>query len=104
MEIGPLMWGLWIQTIIDFILVAFFIFLVLRIIMKAQKAAHAKEDAAKAQAEAEAAEKAAEEKKIADAAAAEAAAAAAEHQKKLDESILNQEKLLAQIAETLKNK
>ncbi|MBQ9416524.1 MAG: large conductance mechanosensitive channel protein MscL [Clostridia bacterium] len=99
-----LMWGLWIQTIIDFVLVALFIFLMLRIMMKASKAAHAKELAEKAKAEEEAAAKAAEEKKAADAAAAEAAAQAAARQKALEDSLLNQEKLLAEICDTLKKK
>ena len=66
-----ILWGTWIQTIIDFILVALCIFLVIRAIAKARAIAEAKENAAKAEAE-----KAAKEK--ADAEAAEKAAAEAE--------------------------
>jgi large conductance mechanosensitive channel len=66
-----ILWGTWIQTIIDFILVALCIFIVIRAIAKARAIAEAKENAAKAEAE-----KAAKEK--ADAEAAEKAAADAE--------------------------
>ena len=66
-----ILWGMWIQTILDFIIVAFCIFLVIRLIAKAKAKATAKEAAEKAAADAAAAEKAAEEKAAADAAAAE---------------------------------
>ena len=58
----------------------------------------------KRQQEAEAAAKAAEEKAIADAKAAEAAAALAAKEEMLNNAILNQEKLLAEIRDVLKNK
>lgn len=95
-----ILWGTWAQTIIDFLITAFCIFVVLRIIMGIKKRAERKE--------LEAAEKkAAEEKAAADKAAAEAAAAAAaaaEKQARLDESVLKQEALLTEIKELLKNK
>lgn len=81
-----IMWGAWIQTILDFLIVALCIFLMLRVIMKAKKKLDAKKEAAAA----EAAAAAAAEKK-----AAEEAAAA--KQEALEQSILNQEKLLAQL-------
>lgn len=88
-----ILWGTWIQTIIDFLLVAFCIFAVLRIMMKAKnKLEHKK------LAEAEAA--AAAEKEKADAAAAAQAAAAqaaADRQTAIENAILNQEKLLAEL-------
>lgn len=88
-----ILWGAWIQTIIDFLIVALCIFLMLRVIMKAKKKLDAKKDAAAA-AEAEAAAAAQAE---ADAAAAKAAEEAAAKQAALEQSILNQEKLLAEL-------
>lgn len=85
------LWGTWIQTIIDFLITAFCIFVVLRIIMVAKNKLEAK-------AQAEAAEKAAAEKAAADA-AAEAAKA---RQLQLEESLLAQEKLLSEIRDLMK--
>ncbi|MBR6411244.1 MAG: large conductance mechanosensitive channel protein MscL [Clostridia bacterium] len=97
-----IMWGLWIQTIINFIIVALCIFIIVRAVTKLRERLEAKKtEAARIAAEAEAA-KAAEEKAAADAAAAEAAAAAAERQKQLEDSILRQEKLLEAICESVK--
>lgn len=99
-----ILWGTWIQTIIDFIIVAFCIFLILRVIMKTKERVEAKKNAelaAAAAAEAEAKAKADEE---AAAAAAAAAAEAAEKQEQLNTSLLNQEKLLTDIRDLLKNK
>ncbi len=87
------MWGAWIQTIIDFLITAFCIFVVLRVIMKLKN----KFDAAKI-AEAEA--KAAEDKAKAD---AELEAVKA-RQTQLEESTLNQEKLLSEIKDILSKK
>ena len=62
-----ILWGTWLQTILDFIIVAFCIFFVLRIIMKAKnrmdasKIAEEEKKAAEAAAAAEAAKKAADE-------------------------------------------
>lgn len=88
-----ILWGTWLQTILDFIIVAFCIFLMLRVIMKTRAKLEAKKLAEQAAAE----KAAAEEKAAADAAAAEAAAAAAARQAAVEEAILNQEKLLAQL-------
>ena len=85
------LWGTWIQTIIDFLITAFCIFVDLRVIMTAKNKLEAK-------AQAEAAEKAAAEKAAADA-AAEAAKA---RQLQLEESLLAQEKLLSEIRDLMK--
>lgn len=87
------MWGTWIQTIIDFLITAFCIFVVLRVIMKLKNKLDAKKTA-----EAEA--KAAEEKAKAD---AELEAVKA-RQAQLEESTLNQEKLLSEIKDILSKK
>lgn len=95
-----ILWGTWLQTIIDFLITAFCIFVVLRILMKAKDKLEEKKTA-------EAAEKAAAEKAEADRKAAEAAAAAAataEKQAQLDASILEQAKLLAEIRDLMKSK
>ena len=99
-----ILWGTWLQTILDFLIVTICIFIVLRIIMKAKNRLEEKEKEEEAAKAAEAAEKAAAEKAIADAKAAEAAAALAAKEEKLNEAILNQEKLLAEIRDVLKNK
>lgn len=99
-----LLWGSWIQTIIDFLIVAFCLFVVIRVIMNLKNAFEAKELAEKAAAEAAVAEKAKAEKAEADAKAAAEAAALAEKQAKLDASIMAQETLLAEIRDLLKNK
>ncbi len=87
------MWGAWLQTIIDFIITAFCIFVVLRVIMKVKS----KLDAAKI---AEEEKKAAEEKAKADAELATVKA----RQERLEESTLNQEKLLEKIVELIGEK
>lgn len=99
-----ILWGTWLQTILDFLIVALCIFAVVRIIngLRAKLEESKKEEEAAKKKEAE--EKAAAEKAIADAKAAEAAAIAAEKQAKLDTAILNQEKLLGEICQLLKNK
>ena len=110
-----ILWGTWFQTILDFLIVAICIFVVLRIIMRAKNKLEEKEKEEEAAKAAEAAEKAAAEKAIADekaaaekaaadAKAAEAAAALAAKEEKLNAAILNQEKLLAEIRDVLKNK
>lgn len=95
-----ILWGTWLQTIIDFLITAFCIFVVLRVIMRAKNKLEAKKqaeaEAAAAAAKAEADRKAAE--------AAAAAAVAAEKQAQLDASILEQSKLLAEIRDLMKNK
>ena len=95
-----ILWGTWIQTIIDFLIVAFCIFLVLRLITKARATLERKKLAAEEAKVAEAAAKAEAEKK----AAAEAAAVAAARQNQIEESLLNQEKLLEKICEAVSKK
>lgn len=92
-----ILWGTWIQTIIDFLIVAFCIFLVLRLITKARATLERKKLAAEEAKAAEDAAKAEAEKK----AAAEAAAVAAARQNQIEESLLNQEKLLEKICEAV---
>lgn len=95
-----ILWGTWLQTIIDFLIVAFCIFLVLRLITKARATLERKRIAAEEAKAAEDAAKAEAEKK----AAAEAAAAAAARQNQIEESLLNQEKLLEKICEAVSKK
>ncbi len=97
---SAILWGTWLQTILDFVITAFCIFLIIRIFTKAKDKVEAKK-LAEEKAAAEEAAKAAEEAK---AAADAAAAAAAEKQAALDASILWQASLLADIKELLKNK
>lgn len=88
-----ILWGTWLQTILDFLITALCIFIVLRIIMKTKNRLEAKKlEEEKA--------KAAEAKAASDA----AAAALKEKQDRLEASQLNQEKLLSEILEQLKNK
>lgn len=86
-----ILWGTWLQTVIDFLITAFCIFVVLRIIMNL-KNRFEREKIAKAEAEAAA------EKEKAD---AEAAALKA-RQDALEESTLQQAQLLAEIRDLLK--
>lgn len=88
-----ILWGTWIQTILDFIITALCIFVVLRVIMAMKNKLEAKKAA-------EAAAKAAEEKAKAD----EAAAILKARQDSLEEAQLNQAKLLEEIRDILKNK
>lgn len=99
-----ILWGQWLQTILDFVIVAFCLFVVIRVIMNLKNVMDAKEIAEKAAADKAAADKAAAEKAAADAALAEKEAVIAEKQAKLDASIMAQEKLLAEIRDILKNK
>ena len=88
-----ILWGTWIQTIIDFLITAFCIFVVITIISRGRSRLEAKklaEDAA--------------QKAEADAKAKEAADALAAKQAQLDASVLQQEALLAEIRDLLKNK
>lgn len=95
-----ILWGTWLQTIIDFLIVALCIFIVLRVIIKIKERLNAKEiEEAEAKAVADKAKADAEKT-----AAAEKAAALAARQNQLEESLLNQEKLLSEICEIMKNK
>lgn len=90
---SAILWGSWIQTIVDFIITALCIFLILRVISKARAVAERKKIE-------EAEKKAAEEK----AAAEVAAKAAAEKQASYEASVRNQEVLLAEIRDLLAKK
>ena len=86
-----ILWGTWAQTVIDFLITAFCIFVVLRIIMNIKNRVE-HEKIAKAEAEAAA------EKAKAD----EEAAALKARQDALEESTLKQAELLAEIRDLLK--
>lgn len=99
-----ILWGTWLQTIIDFLIIALCIFCVVRIINKVRDAAAAKENAEKAAAEAEAAQKAKEEADAAAAALAAEAEAKAAEDARLRASLLAQEALLTEIRDAIRNK
>ncbi len=88
-----ILWGTWLQTIIDFIITAFCIFVILRVIMTAKNKLEAKKIAAEKAAE-EAKQAADEEAKKA---AEKAEKAAKKRQKEIEDSLLRQEKLLEEI-------
>lgn len=97
-----ILWGQWIQTIIDFLIIAFVIFVVLRIIMNVKNKLGEKEAEAVALAAAEA-------KAIADAEAAEKAEKAAAEQARLEArenefyaNVAKQAELLAEIRDAVK--
>ena len=95
-----ILWGSWLQTIIDFVIIAFCIFLILHILTKTRNALEYKKiEEEKKEAE-EAAEKAKAEKEAADA----AAAAAAEKQLLIEDSIIKQANLLEEIKKLIENK
>ena len=97
---NAILWGTWIQTIIDFLLTALCIFIVLRILMKAKNTLeHKKIEAEKKKAEEEEA-KAKAEKEAADA----AAKAAEERQTLIEDSIIRQAELLENIWALLEKK
>lgn len=97
---NAILWGTWLQTIIDFLITALCIFIVLRILMKAKNTLEHKkiEEEKKKAAEEEAKAKA--EKEAADA----AAQAAAERQTLIEDSIIKQAELLENIRVLLEKK
>ena len=95
-----ILWGTWLQTIIDFLIVAICVFVMVRLITKIRKALEYKKQEEEAAKAAEAKAKADAEK----AAAAEAAKLAAEKQAALDAAIIEQAKLLSEIRDLMKNK
>lgn len=95
-----LLWGTWLQTILDFLIISFCIFLVLRILMRIKNGFEADKIAEEARKAAEAEAKAAADKQAAE----EAAKALAEKQARLEEATLHQEQLLAEIRDLMKNK
>ncbi len=95
-------YGLWLQSILDFFIIALSVFAAIRIIRKTERRLKAKEIAKQ---EAEAAQKKAEEDAKAAAAAAEAAAKAAAEKAVLDEFYANvreQSALLREIRDNMK--
>ena len=90
---SAILWGLWIQTIIDFIITALCIFLILRVITKTKAKIEANKLAEQARKDAEAKQ-----------AAEEAAKLEAEKQAAFKQSIVQQEVLLAEIRDILKEK
>ena len=86
-----ILWGTWLQTIIDFLITALCIFIVLRIITATKNKLEAKKLAAEAEA-----------KKEADAKAAADKAAAAAKEAAFNESVMQQSILLAEIRDLLK--
>lgn len=95
-----ILWGTWVQTIIDFLITALCIFVVLRILMKAKNTIeHKKIEEEKKKAE-EAEAKAKAEKEAAEA----AAQAAAERQTLIEDSIIKQAQLLDSIKALIESK
>lgn len=90
---SAILWGTWLQTIIDFVITALCIFLILRVITKARAVAERKKLEEEAQ-------KAAEAKAAADA----AAKAEAERQATFEASVRQQEVLLTEIRDLLAKK
>ena len=86
-----ILWGTWLQTVIDFLITALCIFIVIHTISRIRERFEADKIAAEAKAKKEAEEKAKEE-----------AAAEAARQEAFKNSILQQEALLAEIRDLLK--
>lgn len=95
-----ILWGTWLQTVVDFLITAFCIFVALRAIVKAKDILEADAKEAEKKKADEEKVKADEAKRVADA----AAAAAAEKQEALESSVMKQEKLLEEICQLLRNK
>lgn len=95
-----ILYGVWIQTIVDFLIIAFSIFVFIRIVANMQKKMNRKEEEKKA---AEAAKKAEEEKAAAEKKAAEEAALA-EREAVLHANVQAQADLLREIKEILAKK
>ena len=95
-----ILWGTWLQTILDFLITAFCVFVMVRVITKIRNGLEYK----KIEEEKEKAEEAKKKAEAEKAAAAEAAKLAAEKQAALDASIIEQAKLLAEIRDLMKNK
>lgn len=88
-----ILWGTWLQTIIDFLITALCIFIIIHTMSRVKEKVEAEKIAAEAKAKAEADEKA----------KAEAAAEVA-RQEAFKNSVMQQEALLAEIRDILKNK
>lgn len=88
-----ILWGTWLQTIIDFLITALCIFIVITVIAKARERLEAKKIAEEAAAKAEADAKAKADKEAAEA-----------REEAYRNSVLQQEVLLKEIRDLLKNK
>ena len=99
-----ILWGTWLQTILDFLIVSLCVFTVVRIIVKLREALEYEKNKAEEEKAKAAADKAAADKAAADAALAEKEAARAKKQAEFDASVMRQEELLAEIRDILKNK
>ena len=95
-----ILWGSWLQTILDFIIVALCIFSVLKAIMKAKEIVKAKEIRAEEEKKQAEKEKAEAEKKEAE----EAAAALEAKRIAVEDATLRSEKILEEIKELLAKK
>lgn len=95
-----ILWGTWLQTIIDFLIIALCIFVCVKIICSVQNKIKEKEIKEKEEADRLAAEQAEKDSK----AQAEADALKAEEEKAFRASIVAQESLLKEILLELKNK
>ena len=93
-------YGLWIQSIVDFLIIAFTVFVFVRVVTNMQKKMNWREEERKA---AEAAKKKEEEAKAA-AAAAEKAAALAKREEEYYQNVKAQADLLKEIKDLLANK
>ena len=93
-------WGAWAQTIIDFLITAFCVFLLLRLVTRLRKLMEAAAEAKAAEEKAAAEAKAAAEKAERDA----AAAALAAKQEALEKAQLEQTALLAEIRDLLRER
>ncbi len=99
-----ILWGTWFQTILDFLITALCVFVILRVFVKTKAAIENKlneEALAKAKAAAEAAELEKKQKEEAD---AEAHRALEEKQARLEASTLQQEALLSEIRDLLRDR
>ena len=99
-----ILWGTWLQTILDFFIVAICIFTMVRVIVRLREALEHEKHKAEEEKAAAAAAKAAEEKAAADAKAAEQAAELEVQKAEFKASVMAQETLLTEIRDLLKNK
>ena len=95
-----ILWGTWVQTIIDFIITALCIFIILRIFLKAKEKINRKNLEQQKQKALEEEAKANKEKELEQ----QKQEQAVQKQQALEQSILAQEKLLGEIRDALKQK
>lgn len=95
-----ILWGTWVQTIIDFIITALCIFIILRIFLKAKEKINRKNLELQKQKALEEEAKANKEKELEQ----QKQEQAVQKQQALEQSILAQEKLLGEIRDALKQK